>query len=75
MSSYDSIRFTCPGCRSALMFQSKSGDCRLKVYSPSEAPPRVGADALEAVLWCESCEEAYRVVGYVILTGLERLID
>jgi hypothetical protein len=41
MGMYDSVMVRCPKCRKKHEFQSKSGDCLLKVYKLEDCPEDV----------------------------------
>ena len=71
MGSFDTVTFLCPNCGSKIEEQSKAGDCELKNYSPSTAPPKVAADLIGESVWCDSCKRSYTIAGVAFLIGLE----
>ncbi len=62
MGCFDSVRVPCPKCGKVHEFQSKGGDCRLRVYELWDAPAAVMADVnRHAPYECTVCNTLYMV--------------
>lgn len=44
MGTFDSVYAPCPTCDKMVEFQSKAGECRMKRYHYTSAPPVIAAD-------------------------------
>lgn len=62
MGCYDSVLLPCPKCGELYEAQSKSGDCTLRVFDFSNAPPDVmGNVNRHAPFTCFKCKTIFRV--------------
>ena len=55
MGMFDEISFRCPACKSAIIVQSKAGECELMLISCSEVPIVIADDIRGTSVYCESC--------------------
>lgn len=64
MGCFDSVMVPCPKCGEKREFQTKSGECLLKVYDLGAAPPDVMQDVnRHAPHHCEKCNVYFEVSG------------
>ena len=56
MGCYDSVYAKCPGCGTAVEFQSKAGECTLGTYGLSAVPLRVAEDLKDTCATCSVCD-------------------
>lgn len=61
MGMFDTVWARCPKCDTRLGIQSKAGKCLLKDYSSDNVPATVAQDVQGDKVWCEKCDQAYRV--------------
>jgi hypothetical protein len=53
MGCFDSIISRCPKCGKRIEFQSKAGDCMLRIYDPEDAPVEIVKDLMGSVEICD----------------------
>jgi len=74
MSCFDTVKFSCPTCTTAILIQTKSGPCALKTYRGSRAPLSVAGGVLGETVSCPKCSASWKITGpRVIQLGLEPL--
>ena len=56
MGMFDSVVTTCPNCGDEVEFQSKAGDCRLRIFDVHSVPPQIAYDIDGQSVRC-SCSE------------------
>lgn len=63
MGCFDSVQVPCPKCQTKVGFQSKSGDCTLRVYQLETAPDEVLKDVnRHSPHTCTKCGAKFKVV-------------
>jgi hypothetical protein len=73
MGLFDSVWMPCPGCGTAIEFQSKAGECGLTSYSMDDAPLRILADIDGDIESCPKCE---RVAHFrIVPAGWKGVVD
>jgi RNase P subunit RPR2 len=66
MGCYDTVIVPCPKCGTEAEFQSKGGDCLLRVYSLADCPEDVLSDVnRHAPYTCEKCGTIFEFVKQI----------
>lgn len=68
MGCFDTLKVRCPACGTAIEFQSKAGDCRMRTYNRRNVPPEI-AGALDGAI--EECSKCERGVELFVTTNVE----
>ena len=61
MGMFDSLIVQCPGCGKDVEFQSKAGDCLLKVYNLSSVPLAIAHDLDGEEDVCLNCHTKFTI--------------
>jgi len=76
MGCYDSVMVPCPRCGKKTEFQSKGGECLLRIYQLGEAPPDVMTDInRHSPRTCSGCGALFRVVCEFLVTAVPMLVE
>ena len=62
MGMFDSVYAKC-SCGSELEWQSKAGECMLRVYSSNAVPSNIAADINDEIEECIKCGKRYKITG------------
>lgn len=73
MGLFDSVWIACPGCGTAIEFQSKAGECTLTYYSMDDAPLKILADIDGDSEYCPKCERVARF--RIVPAGWKGVVD
>ena len=73
MGVYDSVIVECPNCGYDVEFQSKAGECGLKVYYPSSVPIAIAVDLNGDTERCLYCNKYYTLKSLIYIDRVPML--